>query len=118
MKYFKHPSITYAAYKYVPSIIAGLILLKSQEHYQIELLKLTRLNYRWQSKEAKGFAADDFTVDWQKQSVICPGGKISASWTPAIDGRDSDVIKIKFSSTDCSVCPSASSGDIFCEWVE
>ncbi len=26
MKYFKHPSITYAAYKYVPSIIAGLII--------------------------------------------------------------------------------------------
>ena len=34
---------------------------------------------------------------------------MSASWTPAIDGRDNDVIKIKFSSSDCSVCPSLAS---------
>ena len=38
--------------------------------------------------------------------MTCPEGKQSASWTPAIDGRDNDVIKIKFSSSDCSVCPS------------
>ncbi|MEM9507557.1 MAG: IS1182 family transposase [Cyanobacteria bacterium P01_E01_bin.35] len=82
------------------------LLVTTQAQYQVDLLGPTRLNYRWQAKDAKGFASDDFTVDWQNQSVICPAGKSSASWTPAIDGRDNEVIKIKFSTVDCSVCPS------------
>lgn len=82
------------------------LLVKSQEQHQIQLLGPTRLNYRWQSREGKGFASDDFTVDWQKQLVTCPENKMSVSWTPAIDGRDNAVIKIKFSRTDCPTCPS------------
>ncbi len=82
------------------------LLVTSQDQHQVDLLGPTRLNHQWQAKEAKGFAADDFTVDWQNQSVTCPEGKTSASWTPAIDGRDNPVIKIKFASADCSICPS------------
>jgi transposase len=85
------------------------LLVNSQEQYQVELLGPTRVNHQWQSKEAKGFAADDFTVDWHQQIVTCPEGKTSASWTPAIDGRDNEVIKIKFLSADCAACPSLSS---------
>jgi len=33
---------------------------------------------------------------------------MSSSWTPAIDNRKNEVIKIKFSTTDCQVCPSRS----------
>jgi transposase len=40
------------------------LLVQSQEQYQVELVGPTRFNHQWQSKEAKGFAADDFTVDW------------------------------------------------------
>jgi transposase len=43
------------------------LLVTSNEQYQVDLLGLTRINLRWQAKEAKGFAADDFTVDWQNQ---------------------------------------------------
>jgi transposase len=82
------------------------LLVTAQADYQVELLGPTRLNHRWQAKQAKGFAANDFTVDWQQQLVTCPEGKTSASWTPAIDGRANEVIKIKFLSADCSVCPS------------
>jgi transposase len=45
-------------------------------------------------------------VNWQQQIVTCPEGKITSSWTPAIDGRDNAVIKIKFSRADCPTCPS------------
>lgn len=81
------------------------LLVTSNEQYQVDLLGPTRINLRWQAKEAKGFAADDFTVDWQNQVLTCPAGKSSVSWTPAIDGRDNQVIKIKFATADCSVCP-------------
>ena len=82
------------------------LLVTTEEQYQVDLLGPTRINLRWQSKANQGYAADDFTVDWQQQKVICPEGKSSASWTPAIDGRDNEVIKIKFASADCSTCPS------------
>ena len=71
------------------------LLVTTQDQHQVDLLGPTRVNHRWQAKDAKGFAAADFTVDWQNQSVTCPEGKTSASWTPAIDGRDNAVIKIK-----------------------
>ncbi len=74
------------------------LLVTTQEQYQVDLLGPTRANHRWQAKEAKGFASFDFTVDWQNQTVTCPNGKTSASWTPAIDGRDNDVIKMNKSS--------------------
>ena len=82
------------------------LLVTAQEQYQVDLLGPTRINLRWQAKEAKGFAADDFKVNWQNQSLTCPEGKSSVSWTSAIDGRNNEVIKIKFAASDCSVCPS------------
>lgn len=82
------------------------LLVNSQDQYQVDLFGPTRLNYRWQAQEGRGFAAADFTVDWENQSLTCPEGKTSASWTPAIDGRDNEVIKIKFATADCSICPS------------
>ena len=82
------------------------LLVTSEAQYQVDLLGPTRINLHWQAKANQGYAADDFTVDWQQQRVICPQGKSSASWTPALDGRDNEVIKIKFAAADCSACPS------------
>lgn len=82
------------------------LLVTAQSQHQVELLGPTRSDLRWQSKADNGFAAKDFTVDWQQKVAICPEGKTSTSWSPAIDGRDNAVIKIKFARPDCSACPS------------
>jgi transposase len=37
--------------------------------------------------------------------VTCPQGRISSSWTPVQDAGKS-LIKVKFSQSDCKVCPS------------
>jgi transposase len=58
--------------------------------------------------EPPGFDADHFLIDWERQQATCPEGHTSSSWTPAIDNRTNEVIKIKFSTTDCQVCPSRS----------
>jgi len=63
-----------------------------------------RADHHWQAKE--NFSATNFRIDWQKQQAICPEEKISSSWTPAIDGRRKEVIKIKFSTSDCGPCSS------------
>jgi transposase len=82
------------------------LLVTSQSRHQVELLGPTRSDLRWQAKAGNGFAASDFQVDWQQQIAICPQGKTSTCWSPAIDGRNNEVIKIKFARPDCANCQS------------
>src|SRR6266550_4001083 len=46
-----------------------------------------------------------FRLDWDQKPPTCPQGQTSMSWTPALDHRKNEVIKIKFSTTDCGSCP-------------
>ncbi len=73
------------------------LLIESQQNYQIDLLGPTCRNHQWQANQQKGFDADHFLIDWQRQQATCPEGHTSSSWTPAIDNRTNEVIKIKFS---------------------
>jgi transposase len=84
------------------------LLVESQRDYQIDLVGPTRRNHQWQASQQTGFDADHFLIDWQHQQATCPQGHTSISWTPAIDNRTNEVIKIKFSTTDCQGCPSRS----------
>src|SRR6266487_6984883 len=38
------------------------------------------------------FDVTHFSIDWQAQTVICPHGQISSSWTPAQDAKGHPVI--------------------------
>jgi transposase len=85
--------------------IDAKILVISQEEFGIDLIGPPKGDYRWQARAGEGFAAENFLVDWQKHQVTCPAGKESVSWTPALDARKQEVIKIKFSQKDCIPCP-------------
>ena len=85
--------------------VNSVLLVSSKTTYDIELIGPTRGDNHWQAKDGAGFAARDFTIDWEQQHAICPMGKHSNSWTPAVDKFKNDVIKIKFAMTDCQVCP-------------
>jgi transposase len=82
------------------------LLVSSRRDFGIELLGPTRPDVKWQAHAGQGFAAENFQLDWEKQQATCPAGKTSISWTPAVDRRVNEVIKIKFSTRDCGVCPS------------
>jgi transposase len=82
------------------------LLVESQQDFQIDLVGPTRRNHQWQANQQAGFDADHFLIDWEHQQATCPEGHTSSSWTPAIDNRTNEVIKIKFSTKDCQVCPS------------
>ncbi|MFC1960854.1 IS1182 family transposase [Chloroflexota bacterium] len=86
--------------------VTALRLVESQEQYHVDLYGPARANYHWQAREATGFSVQDFSVDWELQQATCPAGQTSRSWTPALDNRGRDVIKIKFSAKDCRPCPS------------
>ncbi len=101
-----------AEHKLLPEIhiadtgfVNSKLFVASKETYGIELIGPTRSDNHWQAKEGAGFAASEFEVDWVQQQALCPEGKASVSWTPALDRVKNEVIKIKFATTDCRACP-------------
>jgi transposase len=82
------------------------LLVTSKRDYEVELLGPTRSDYKWQARAAEGFDASNFQIDWENESAICPARCSSLSWTPAVDNRRNEVVKIKFSMRDCQPCAS------------
>jgi transposase len=82
------------------------LLARAWQDYRVDLLGPTRPDYKWQARAGKGFEAGRFQIDWERQQAICPAGRTSLSWTPAIDRVENEVVKIKFSMRDCGPCPS------------
>jgi len=80
------------------------LLANSQQEYGVDLFGPARGDIHEQAGAGKGFDAQHFTIDWQAKQALCRAGRRSISWTPAVDNRDNDVIKLKFATTDCSVC--------------
>lgn len=84
------------------------LLVESQRDYQIDLVGPTRKNSRWQASQKNGFDVEHFSLDWEKQQATCPEGHTSRSWAPVRDKWNNEIIQIRFSTTDCQVCPSRS----------
>lgn len=80
------------------------LLANSRQEYGVELFGPARGDIHEQARAGAGFGAAQFRIDWEAKQAVCPVGCRSISWTQAVDNRDNDVIKIKFATTDCSVC--------------
>ena len=82
------------------------LLVSSQEQHQIKLFGAPREGNTWQEREG-GYAHSLFKVDWEKQQVVCPEGKVSRSWQATKTKHyEQPVVQARFSRHDCSVCPS------------
>jgi transposase len=86
--------------------VTGKNLVNSSQEFGVQIIGPTRANHKWQASLSPGFDVNQFAIDWQAQQATCPEGHKSHSWTPAIDCGHNEVIKIKFSPTDCRDCPS------------
>src|SRR5258708_606268 len=85
--------------------ITAPILVSSRQQYGIEVIGPARGDVKWRANTEQSIDASQFLIDWERQQAICPEGHSSISWTPAIDHRTNEVIKIKFSTKDCGRCP-------------
>jgi transposase len=81
-------------------------LVASQSDYEVDLVGPT-LKTHWYQAET-GYDLTHFSIDWETETVTCPQGRISSSWTPVQDAGKS-LIKVKFSMSDCKVCPARTS---------
>jgi transposase len=84
--------------------VTAPILVSSQQS-GIEVIGPRRPDVRWQANTENGIDVSQFHIDWENECAICPQGHTSSSWTPTLDSRGNESIKIRFSSTDCRTCP-------------
>src|SRR5216684_5631738 len=77
-------------------------LVQSQSSYEVDLVGPT-LKTHWYQAET-GYDLTHFDIDWEAETVTCPEGRSSSSWTPVQDAGKS-LMKVKFSQSDCKVCP-------------
>lgn len=78
-------------------------LINSRQR-QVELCGPPRQDSAWQARAGEGFAAANFSFDWERQQARCPAGQLSSSWDNAIDSKGKEQVKIKFAVTTCRPC--------------
>jgi len=92
----------------IQTVDAGYIdaatLVSSQEAYRVDLVGPPLADTSWQGQAGKGFAARDFTIDWEEKRAVCPEGKQSIAWHEK-EERGQPVIAIYFSRPECAGCP-------------
>ena len=84
--------------------IDAVTLVASQRDPQVALVGPPLADTSWQAQAGKGFAAGDFTIDWEGQQAVCPAGKASIAWHEK-EERGQSVVAIYFSRSDCAACP-------------
>ncbi len=84
------------------------MLVRSQRDQGIEIIGPVRPDSSWQAQSGHGYDLAHFTVDWEAHRVVCPQGHLNTCWTPHEDAYGNPVISVKFSRTDCRLCPTRS----------
>jgi transposase len=80
------------------------LITGSLARHGVALITPVLLDTSRQAKAKQGFAARDFTIDWQAQQAICPAGKTSVTWNPVMqEGVPKTVVT--FAALDCIPCP-------------
>jgi transposase len=83
---------------------AGL-LVRGREELGIALVGPPRPNPSWQAKVEGGCTVDRFEVDWEREQVRCPQGRLSSAWSPQVDHAGTPYRSVRFRRADCGPCP-------------
>jgi transposase len=81
------------------------LLLAEQRSKGIRLVGPVRPDPRWQAQQHTGYAAADFSFDWQAKEATCPQGATSVQWTERTDGAGQAVVAVRFATQTCLQCP-------------
>jgi transposase len=79
------------------------LLVQTAPRYGVRLVGPVQGDPSWQARQATGFAASDFAVNWAAESVRCPGGQESAGWK-ATTKHAHAVIQVHFAAPTCRAC--------------
>ncbi|WP_159048000.1 hypothetical protein [Streptomyces sp. WM6378] len=71
--------------------------------YQIDLVGPVKEKTTRKSRKGNVFDRDAFTIDWDRQEVVCPQGTVTRQWStpPSI----TPYTRVFFNKVDCIPCP-------------
>jgi transposase len=81
------------------------LLVRSREDHGVELVGPPRVNASWQTKAEGAYTIDRFEVDWGRERVRCPQGKLSSAWSRQVDHAGAPYVSVTFRKADCGACP-------------
>ncbi len=84
------------------------LLVRSREDHGVDLVGPPRVNAAWQTKVEGAYTIDRFEVDWDKERVRCPQGRLSSAWSPQVDHTGTPYVSVMFRPADCGACPARS----------
>jgi hypothetical protein len=87
-----------------PGYLSAALVVSSLTTWGIALIGPLLAGTSAQARAGAGYARADFTADYDAQTVTCPQGKTSATWTPCTQ-HGKDAIVATFSARDCGPCP-------------
>ncbi|MER6257840.1 transposase, partial [Streptomyces sp. NPDC001584] len=79
-------------------------IASARHEYRIDLLGPVQTSTGWQNKDGNGFAASDFTIDWDHQKVTCPGAQTNSRWRNDHSQAGTPVIRVEFPARHCNPC--------------
>jgi transposase len=79
-------------------------LVASRDEYQIDLVGPIYADRQWQAKAETSFDVAHFAVDWERQTVTCPQGRMSVRWYETQTARG-PMVHVDFAPVDCTPCP-------------
>jgi hypothetical protein len=87
--------------------LSAAIVVSALNTWGIALIGPLLADTSAQARAGAGYARTDFAMDYDTQTVTCPQGKTSASWTPCTQ-RGQAAAVVTFSAADCGPCPARS----------
>jgi transposase len=84
--------------------IDAALLVDSRRDHDVSLEGPVRSVSSWQSRTGQGYDLSRFSIDWERERVTCPQGKVSVSWRVARDKDGSPRINARFGRADCGAC--------------
>jgi transposase len=79
------------------------LIVDSAKAYGVALITPVLLDTSRQAKAKNGFAAHDFTINWEREQAVCPAGKTSATWNPNLQNGIPKTV-VSFAALDCIPC--------------
>jgi transposase len=84
--------------------VAAELLVLSREERGIDLVGPPRLDVSWQNRTEGAYGVEDFAIDWQREQVRCPQGRLSVSWKQYTDVGRAPHVLVRFRGSDCCDC--------------
>jgi transposase len=84
--------------------VDAALLVSSRRDHGVALEGPVRRVSSWQARVGQGYDLPHFAIDWEREQVTCPQGKVSVSWRVARSDDGSPRINAQFSRSDCGAC--------------